>query len=93
MNIIWDEKKNKKLIDERGISFEEIAELIIEKRYITILENPVRKNQQIFLLFLNKYVHVVPFIVDKDNNLILKTVFPSRKFHKIYGEKNNENNS
>ena len=30
------------------------------------------------------------FTLDKENNIVLKTVFPSRKFHKIYGGKANE---
>jgi hypothetical protein len=29
----------------------------------------------------------VPFVIDDDENIVLKTVFPSRKFHKLYGPK------
>ena len=36
------------------------------------------------------YTYVIPFVIDKDKNIVLKTVYPSRKFHKIYGGGQNE---
>lgn len=86
MNIIWDNKKNKKLIAERKISFEDVADMIVAKEYVAILENPARRTQYIFLLPIQGYVHVVPFVIDKDSNIVLKTIFPSRKFNNMYGE-------
>ena len=80
--IMWDEEKNKKLIKERNISFEEVAQIILSEGYKDILENPARKDQYIFIITLKEYIHVVPFIIDDNSNIILKTVFPSRKFHK-----------
>lgn len=90
MNIIWDDKKNEKLIAKCGISFELVAELILQKEYIVILENPSRKGQYIFILPIDCYIHVVPFVIDEDDNIVLKTVFRSRKFHNLYGEKGHE---
>ncbi|MFH0992188.1 MAG: toxin [bacterium] len=91
MNIIWDDEKNKKLKKQRGISFEEITLLILERKYIDIVEHPKRCGQRIFVLPINGYIHAVPFVLDNENNVVLKTAFPSRKFHKKYGQKNNEN--
>ena len=93
MNIIWDQKKNEELITKRGVSFEEIAELILQKKYLTILEHPSRRGQMIFLVPFKGYTHVVPFVIDRNDNIVLKTVFPSRKFHKVYGVKSNEKKS
>lgn len=90
MDIIWDEKKNEKLIAERGVSFDLVAELILQKKYVAILESPTRKRQYIFLVPIDGYIHVVPFVIDKDENIVLKTIFPSRKFHNLYGAKNHE---
>ena len=67
---------------------EVFASLILEKKYLAILKNPSRNEQKIFIIPYLDYTYVVPFVVDNEKNLILKTVFPSRKFHKIYGEKN-----
>ena len=85
--IIWDEQKNQKLIRERNVSFEEVADKILLSKYIAILKNPARENQQLFVIELHGYIHVVPFVIDDKDNIVLKTVFPSRKFHKIYGGK------
>ena len=85
--IYWDEDKNNKLITERNISFDEISEIILREEYLDILENPSKENQMIFIVRLNDYIYVVPFIIDENENIILKTAYPSRKFNKMYGDK------
>ena len=92
MQILWDNEKNKKLIAERGLSMDIFASLILKKKYLAVLKNPSRKEQKVFVIFWQDYTYAVPFIIDKEQNIILKTVFPSRKYHKLYGGKN-ENNS
>ena len=82
--VIWDDEKNIKLQVERGISFDEISEIILRKEYLDILENPSRPSQQIFVVKLNDYIYSVPFVIDKQSNIILKTAFPSRKLNKKY---------
>lgn len=86
--IIWDERKNIKLKLERNISFETVSDIILNKQYLDILDNPSRPDQNLFVIELNKYIYAVPFIIDKESNIVLKTIFPSRKLQKIYGEKN-----
>ncbi len=82
--IVWDDKKNIKLQTERGISFDEISEIILRKEYLDILDNPSRPSQQIFVIKLNDYIYSVPFIIDDQSNIILKTAYPSRKLNKKY---------
>ena len=82
--IIWDDVKNQKLQIERDISFEQISEIILRKEYLDILENLSRPNQQIFVVKLNNYTYAVPFIIDDQSNIVLKTAYPSRKLHKKY---------
>ena len=82
--ISWDEEKNKLLKLKRNISFEEIADIIIEERHLDILKHPTRENQKIFIVELKQYIHAVPFVVDDNDNIFLKTAFPSRKLHKQY---------
>ena len=82
--IFYDENKARFLRLIRNIEIDEIIELIIEKKYIDILEHPKRKNQQIFVIHYKDYIHIVPFVVDEDDNIIIKTVFPSRNFQRIY---------
>ena len=85
--IIYDDNKARFLKLKRDIDIDEIAELIIEKKYFDILGHPKRKNRQIFILSYNNYIHAVPYVIDEDDNIIIKTVFPSRNFHKIYKER------
>ena len=87
MDIIWDNEKNDRLILNRGISFEEISDKILNDHNLIILENPTRKNQQYFLVEIDNYTWIVPFLITEDNTIVLKTAFPSRKFHKKYGER------
>lgn len=82
--IIWDEEKNAKLKLQRGISFEEVSDAILNKRYLDILDHPTRKNQSIFVIHHKDYIFAVPFVIDKDKNIVLKTIFPSRKLKKQY---------
>ena len=84
--IIWDDEKDLKLQIERNISFSRVAEIILKKEYLDLLENPARPNQQMFVVKLNNYVHAVPFIIDDDANIVLKTAYPSRKLNKKYME-------
>ena len=88
MGIIWDRNKNNRLMLNRGISFEEIADVILNGNIIEILENPARNNQHYFVIDIKSYTWVVPFLINKDEQIVLKTTFPSRKFHKKYGGKN-----
>ena len=82
--IIWDEEKNIKLKIERNISFEAISETILNKKYLDIMENPSNPHLNIFVVEINKYIHIVPFILDDASNIILKTAYPSRKLNKKY---------
>ncbi|MCP4682657.1 MAG: BrnT family toxin [Desulfobacterales bacterium] len=82
----WDSEKNKILIVERGISFEEIAYLIESGQILGIEENPGRPNQKMYILEIENYAIIVPF-VENNNEIFLKTAFPSRKYTKRYGLK------
>lgn len=46
--------------------------------------NPEKySNQRIFVLEIDKYVYLVPYVEDK-NEIFLKTIIPSRKATKQY---------
>jgi len=80
----WDSKKNEILKHVRGISFEEIAHLIESGQILGIEENRRRSNQEIYILEIENYAVVVPFVENNDE-IFLKTAFPSRKYTKRYG--------
>ena len=82
----WDNEKNKKLIKERGISFEEIV-FCIEKGYILDkIEHPNQEKyeaQKMFIIRVDKYAYLVPFVED-EKEVFLKTIIPSRNATKLY---------
>jgi uncharacterized DUF497 family protein len=90
MEIIWDDKKNDILKRERNVGFEDVVEILLNKQEIDLIENPARDGQAYYIVKLNDYIHVVPALINEKNQIVLKTIFPSRKFHKIYGGKKNE---
>ena len=84
----WDVEKNKKLIEERKISFEEIVFFIEQGNLLDIVDNsnPKYQHQKMFVLDIEGYVYVVPF-VETQEAYFLKTIFPSRKATKEYFQK------
>ena len=90
MKIIWDNQKAEKLLRERDISIEAIADLLMRNEFLEILENPKHPDQMMFIVSYKEYTHAVPFIIDADGRVVLKTVYPSRKHHKHFGGKGHE---
>jgi len=79
----WDEEKNQKLKDERGIGFEDIVTAIDEGRLLVTLDHPKRENQKIYIVNIEDYAYMVPFVEDEEKKF-LKTIYPSRKMTKKY---------
>jgi len=90
MKIIWDNQKAEKLLRERDISIEAIADLLMRNEFLEILENPKHPDQMMFIVSYKKYTHAVPFIINTEGRVVLKTVYPSRKHHKHFGGKGHE---
>ena len=80
----WNLAKNEQLKRERGISFEQIAYLIESNKILGIEVNSGRPNQKLYILEIDQYAVVVP-CVETENEIFLKTAFPSRKFTRTYG--------
>lgn len=84
----WNILKSERLKKERGVSFEEI----IRGKLIAVKKHPKKEYQDIMLFEYKSYIRVVPFVKNKDE-LFLKTLYPSRKYTKIYRkERSNERN-
>ena len=83
---LFDEQKNLKLKKERGICFDDVISAIDKGRVLDIIPHHNKKeypNQLILVIEINDYVYLVPYL-EKENLLVLRTVFPSRKFTKLY---------
>lgn len=82
----WDPDKNAKLKTERGVGFEDVLIALAEGNLLGILKHPNTKqypNQYIFVVSINHYGCLVPFVEDSDK-IFLKTIIPSRKATRDY---------
>ncbi len=82
----WNEDKDKRLKEQRGITFEEIVFHILHGGLLDVLEHPNERRypgQKIFVVNVEGYVWLVPF-VETEETIFLKTIIPSRKLTKKY---------
>lgn len=91
--IEWSEEKNMQLMRARGVSFNDVVLAIEDDRIIDITPHWNKgkyAHQEIIILLLKGYVHVVPCVVD-DEKVFLKTIFANRDVAQRYLLDNNEN--
>lgn len=77
----WDPNKNEQLIQERGISFEQITVAVENGDLLQIVPHPNAikyPRQRIMVVGLDGYAFLFPFVEEADY-LFLKTIIPSRK--------------
>lgn len=89
-DIRFSEEKNQLLKAIRGIGFDEVivllkhGDLLADKGH-TSKNHP---SQRIYVVRIDKYAYVVPYVINTRNNeIFLKTIYPSRKFTKQYLKK------
>ncbi|MEE9352056.1 MAG: BrnT family toxin [Thiotrichaceae bacterium] len=84
--INWNSEKNQMLIEERGISFEDV---VFSLQSGGLLDDGAHPNkmkyphQRMFIIHIDEYAYLVPY-VENDEEIFLKTIIPSRKATKQY---------
>lgn len=78
--ISWNEVKSARLKRMRGFSFEE---LVTGGDILDIIQNPKRREQRMLIFEYKRYVWVAPCLIEEDG-IFLKTLYPCRKYYKIY---------
>lgn len=83
LQIEWDEDKNRHLLASRGITFEVVEEILTEGAY-DIREHPNQERYpgQVLLIFEFEEYTWVCAAEPRGDRLTLKTIFPSRKYHR-----------
>ena len=82
----WSGEKNRRLKEERGVSFEDVVLKIENGDILDILEHPNQRKypgQRMLVVELEGYAYLVPF-VETEDEVFLKTIIPSRKATKYY---------
>ena len=80
-------EKNALLKEERGVSFDEVIAAIESGQVLDLIEHTNQKKysrQDIYVVLIDDYVYMVPFVEKADGSFFLKTIYPSRKMTKIY---------
>ena len=83
----WSAEKNRRLIEQRGISFESVVSAIEQGGLVDVLEHPNQDRypgQLIYVVEVEEYLHLVPFVIEGDGVRFLKTIIPSRKATRDY---------
>ena len=82
----WNPDKNQQLIEERGVSFEDVIFFLQSGGLLDDIEHPNLNEypgQRVFIVNIDGYAYLVPY-VEEAANIFLKTVIPSRKATKKY---------
>jgi len=85
-SIRWDSEKAALLRSDktRGlVGFEDAVVALEAGHVLDVVLNPVRSNQRMFILKINDYAYIVPFVEDNET-IFLKTMYPSRKYTAMY---------
>lgn len=78
----WNSVKSARLKKTRGVSFEELLE---RGRLLEVRQHPSRVLQDIALFEYQGYVWVVPYVA-RGGERFLKTLYPSRKYTRLFRE-------
>jgi len=84
--IKWNPLKSERLKRTRGVSFEEI----ITAKLVSVQDHSRKEHQRIYLFEYKNYIWIVPF-VETENEIFLKTLYPCRKYTKVYKRGGNKN--
>ena len=78
----WSPVKSARLKRVRGVSFEELLE---RGRFLEVRQHPSRVVQDIALFEYRGYVWAVPYVT-RGGERFLKTLYPSRKYTRLFRE-------
>lgn len=82
MNFDFNNEKNQLLLHERGVTFQDVIEVVLNKGVLADFPHPNTDrypNQRIIVVEIDSYTYCVPYLTD-GATIFLKTIFPSRKF-------------
>jgi len=88
MQLRWSDEKNTILKQTRGVSFEDVENAIMNDQILDIVPHHNQEkypHQELMILLIRNYTYYVPFVMNKEE-IFLKNIIPSRKYHKKYGK-------
>ncbi|MBF0201898.1 MAG: toxin [Desulfamplus sp.] len=79
----WNPEKNRRLKEERGITFEVVIHCMERGKILDIIINNTHRDRRIFIVDVADYAHMVPFSESEDE-VFLHTIIPSREMTDKY---------
>lgn len=86
-DILFNEEKNQLLKVIRGISFEQIKDLLGTDSLLADIVHPNERypHQRMYVVKVNHIVYAVPYVADTNKGeIFLKTIYPSRVLKRKY---------
>ncbi len=83
----WSNEKNELVTEKTGVSFEDIEFSIATGCLLDDIQHPNTEkygHQRIMVVEVNGYAYCVPYVKQEKGVFFLKTLFPSRKYQKMY---------
>ena len=80
-NFDWNPEKNQQLIEERGVSFEDVVFFLQNDGLLDDIKHPNKEkypDRRVFVVNMDNDAYLVPY-VESETVFLLKTVIPSRK--------------
>lgn len=85
--IKFNEEKNQLLKATRGISFDDIVDLINKKKLLDNIAHPSKKHprQRLYVFEIKGYIYAVAYVINiEKEEIFLKTIYSSRVLTKHY---------
>ncbi len=87
MQYDWNNKKDEQVQRERGVSFNDVVEVINEGQALADLKHPNQEkydHQRVLVVKINNYAYAVPYVIEQDGTKFFKTLYPDRNLTKKY---------
>lgn len=91
-SIKYNEHKDQILKATRDVSFDEAIASLKSGGLLEDKEHPSRTGRRIYIIKIDEYVYIMPHVINyQSKEIFLKTIYPSRKFTKLYIKKGGYN--
>ncbi len=85
--IEWGLDKNEWLKANRGVCFEDVEAAVQQGDVLGIEPHPNKEkypDQSRMIVRIRGYVYIVPFVINTEGRIFLKTIFANRKYVRKY---------
>lgn len=93
MEFIFDEEKNRKLFEQRGLTFVQVIDAILNDKVLLDIAHPNKEKypkQRLMIVDLDHYTYGVPYLRN-EKEVVLKTIYSDRRYKKLLEKEDDKN--